>query len=125
MQITQLTTSSATPLWAGSVGRRDYLLSGGAKLSGAAFPLVSGARNVPSGTLVSRDSGTGAATYVAFNALFTQHAFVWDDITSTATNPDVELYTAGEVRLDRLPVALTLAQRDAIKNQFVLTTGNA
>lgn len=125
MKITQLTTSDTTPMWAGSVGRRDFLLSGGAKLSGTAFPLVAGAREVRSGTLVSRDSATGAATYVAFNALFAQHAFVWDTVTDTGTTPDVELYVAGEVRLNRLPTALVAAQVDAIKGQFVLTTGGA
>lgn len=123
MKITQLTTSATAPLWAGSVGRRDYLLSGGAKLLGSAFPLVNGAREVKSGTLVSRDSATNAKGYVPFNAAFAQHAFVWDTVTSTDTNPDVDLYTAGEVRLDRLPIALTAEQITAIKGQFVLTTG--
>ena len=123
MKITQLKTTGTTPLWAGSVGRRDYLLSGGAKLDGAAFPLVDGKREVKSGTLVSRDSATGAKVYTAFNAAFAQHAFVWDTVTNTDTNPDVELYTAGEVRLDRLPTPLTAEQISAIKGQYVLTTG--
>lgn len=124
MKITQLKTTGTTPLWAGSVGRRDYLLSGGAKLDGAAFPLVNGQREVKSGTLVSRDSATGAKVYTAFNAAFAQHAFVWDAVTSTDAKPDVELYTAGEVRLDRLPTPLTAEQISAIKGQFVLTTGD-
>lgn len=126
MRIQQLTTSNTTPLWAGSVASRATLLSGGAKLDGTAFPAkTDGTPRVPSGTLLSRDVGTGAKVYTTFNALFGQHAFVWDDVNDqVSTNPDVELYVAGEVRLDRLPVALTTAQRDAIKAQFVLTIGN-
>ena len=105
--------------------RADDLLSGGAKLDGAAFPLVDGKRNVPSGTVVSRDSVSGAATYTAFNALYAQHALVWKGVSDTGDTPDVELYIAGEVRLDSLPTALTTDQVSALKSQFVLTTGDA
>lgn len=124
MKFTQLSTEATTPMWAGSVGNRDTLLSGGAKLNGAAFPLVDGKRNVPSGTLVSRDVTVPTSEFGVFDATHGQFGFLWITVTSTDAKPDVDLYVAGEVRVDRLPTPLTAAQLNAIKTQFRLTTGN-
>jgi len=126
MKITQLTTTATTPMWAGSVGDRATLLSCGAKLDGTAFAAkTDGTPRARSGTLVSRDAAAGAAVFTTFNAAHAQYGFIWTDVTNQgAGNPDVEIMTSGEVRLDRLPTALTQVQRDAIKQQFVLTTGD-
>jgi len=124
MKMETLTTTATRPRWAGSYGERLTLLSGGAKLNGANFPLVNGKRNVPSGTLVSRDAAAGAPTFGTFNPAHAQFGFVWLDVTDTGATPDVEIYTAGEVRLDRLPTALTAEQITALRGAFVLTTGD-
>ena len=50
MKMESLNTTATRPRWAGSYGERLTLLSGGAKLNGANFPLVNGKRSVPSGT---------------------------------------------------------------------------
>lgn len=121
---TTLTRSNTTPRWAGSYGTRSNLLSGGAKLDTTAFPATTnGTPRAVSGTLVSRDAAAGAATFTTFNAAHAQFGFIWLDVNDQGASPDVEIMTAGEIRLDRLPTALTLAQRDAIKSAFVLTTG--
>lgn len=125
MKITSVTTEATTPMWAGSVGNRDTLLSGGAKLLGSAFPLVNGARTVPSGTLVSRDITVPNSEFGVFDASHGEFGFVWITVTDTSAKPDVEVYVGGEVRVDRLPVALTAPQVAAIKTRFRLTTGGA
>ena len=103
MKMETLTTTAATPVWAGSIGDRNTLLSGGAKLDAAQFTAVNGKKPVPAGTLVGKT--LAEAAYGPADAADTQFAFVWLDVADAATNADVELYVSGEVRVDRLPAA--------------------
>ena len=121
MKMETLSTTQTTPMWVGSIGDRSTLLSGGAKLDAAQFTAVSGKKPVPSGTLVGRT--LAEAAYGPADAGDTHFAFVWLDVADAATNADVELYVAGEVRVDRLPAAPAAPLLAAIRTQFTLTNG--
>lgn len=122
MRIETLTTNATTPRWAGSYGDRSTLLSGGGRLDAAAFTADgTGKKPVVSGTLVGKTMAE--ANYGPAAATDDQFAYVWLDVADALTNPDVELYIAGEVRVNRLPVAPAAALLTATKQQFVYTVG--
>lgn len=122
MKMETLSVTGTTPIWAGSIGNRETLLSGGAKLDPAAFTANgAGKKFVPSGTLVGKT--LAETTFGPADVADTELAFVWLDVADAAVNNDVELYVAGEVRVDRLPAAPAANLLAVIRTQYALTNG--
>ena len=124
MKMQTLTTSSASPVWAGSYKDRSTLLSGGVKVDTSLFTADgTGRKFIPSGTLLGKK--VSEAFYGPAAADDDQFGFLWLDIYDAAVNNDAELYVSGEVRLNRLPVAITALIRAPINQKYVFTEGGA